>query len=148
MAVLPKNGQPIDLRQGNMTEIKDPDQSTLDPNLKSMLEIAQPQDKNFIYCATCSNVITSVQERIKVNGNHDQQFTNPYGIQFLVGCFAQALGCDISGGPEVADSWFMGYVWRLASCSQCHIHLGWYFSLPTGDNHFYGLILTNIQEEK
>lgn len=130
-----------------MSEVKDPDVSTLDPALKEMLEIAEPKDKNFIYCATCSNVISQTSERIEVNGHHAHHFINPHGFEFDIGCFAQALGCDISGSPEAADSWFMGHVWRLASCAQCHAHLGWYFSRPSGDNSFYGLILNAIQED-
>ena len=130
-----------------MSEVNDP-VDTLDPKLKSMLEIAEPDDKNFIYCATCSNIITQASQRIEMHGSHDHHFTNPHGFQFHVGCFAQALGCDISGGPEAADSWFSGHVWRLASCADCKVHLGWYFSLPSGDNPFYGLILDRIQEDQ
>lgn len=130
-----------------MSEVKDPDQSTLDPKLKSMLEIGEPKDKNFIYCATCSHVITRAAERIEVNGSHDHTFINPHGYEFHLGCFAQALGCDISGAPEAADTWFAGFVWRLATCAECHVHLGWYFSRPSGDNAFYGLILNAIQED-
>ena len=124
------------------------DETGLDPKLKSMLELEDKDDKNFIYCAQCSNVITSVAEKISVAGNHAHHLTNPHGFEFNVGCFQQALGCDISGQPEAADSWFMGYVWRYASCAQCHIHLGWYFTQSSGDNAFYGLILDNLQEEK
>ena len=130
-----------------MSEIDDPKQSTLDPSLKSMLEIADPKDKNFIYCATCSHVITELEAKIEVQGNHEHYLTNPHGFQFHLGCFNEALGCDISGQPEAADSWFMCFYWRLASCAECKTHLGWYFSAATGDNYFYGLILNNIQEE-
>lgn len=131
-----------------MTEVKNPDQSILDPKLKSMLEIQTPKDKNFIYCSACSNVIASPADRISVNGSHDHHFMNPHGFEFHLGCFAEALGCDISGNGEAADSWFMGFVWRLATCAQCHTHLGWYFSRPGGETYFYGLILANIQEEQ
>ena len=129
-----------------MSEVTD-EQSTLDPKLKSMLEIADPKDKNFIYCATCSHVVTTVEAKMQVGGNHEHFLTNPHGFQFQLGCFTEALGCDISGQGEAADSWFMGYVWRLASCAECHTHLGWYFSATQGEHYFYGLILPNIQEE-
>ncbi|MEE2785180.1 MAG: cereblon family protein [Pseudomonadota bacterium] len=128
-----------------MSEIAD--DIALDPKLKAMLELEQPDDKNYVYCANCSNVITTISEKIAVAGSHAHHLTNPYGIDFSVGCFNQALGCDISGQPEAADSWFMGFVWRYASCSQCHGHMGWYFSQSSGDNAFYGLILDNLQED-
>ena len=131
----------------NMSEVEDPKVSTLDPKLKSILEVEATDDKNFIYCSTCSHVVTQVTERIAVSGSHDHHFTNPHGFQFHVGCFAQALGCAISGEAEAADSWFMGRVWRLASCGDCNVHLGWYFSLPSGEDAFYGLILDRLQQE-
>lgn len=112
-----------------------------------MLEIQTPKDKSFIYCAACSNVLASSEDKIQINGSHTHHLTNPHGFEFNLGCFAEALGCDISGHGEAADSWFMGFVWRLATCAACHTHLGWYFSQATGENYFYGLILDNIQEE-
>jgi hypothetical protein len=131
-----------------MSEVKDPPASTLDPSLQSMLEIEDSEDKNFIYCGTCSNVISRVQERIDVNGSHQHWFTNPYGLEFHLGCFANALGCEISGRPEAADTWFMGYYWRIAGCAECHTHLGWYFARASGADFFYGLIFDRIQTEE
>ncbi len=131
-----------------MSEIKDPENSTLDPTLRSMLEIEDSDDKNFLYCGTCSTVITTASARINVTGSHDHHFTNPHGFSFHVGCFANALGCDISGQPEAADSWFMGHSWRIASCAECQTHLGWYFSTASGAGFFYGLILNRLQEDR
>ncbi|NOX49683.1 MAG: hypothetical protein GXP16_04000 [Gammaproteobacteria bacterium] len=130
-----------------MSEIKPPPASTLDPTLKSMLEINATDDKNFIFCGTCSHVITRGSEKIQVNGQHEHFCINPHDLAFHVGCFANALGCDISGNAEAADSWFMGYFWRIATCAECNSHLGWYFSLASGEDHFYGLILDRVQEE-
>ena len=120
------------------------DETGLDPKLKSMLELDDKDDKNFIYCAKCSNVVTTAAEKISIAGSHAHHLTNPHGFEFHVGCFQQALGCDISGQPEAADSWFMGYLWRYATCAECHVHLGWYFTQSSGDNAFYGLILDNL----
>ena len=128
-----------------MSQIKDPDPSILDPQLRSILEIDEGDDKNYLYCAACGNVITATEQRIAVNGDHHHHFTNPHGFEFDVGCFAQALGCDISGQPEAADTWFMDHVWQLATCAHCHEHMGWYFSHLASDNAFYGLILANLR---
>ncbi len=130
-----------------MSEVKDPPASTLDPKLKSLLDLPAQSEKDYIYCAACSHVITYASEKTEVNGAHSHYCVNPHGFEFNVGCFANALGCDISGHPEAADSWFMGYVWRLASCGQCRVHLGWYFSAAAGEHYFYGLILDKIQSE-
>ncbi len=127
-----------------MSEVKNPKQSELDPALRSMLGIQETDDKDFIYCAACATVITAPSQRIEVNGRHDHYFINPHGFEFHVGCFRHALGCDISGQPEAADSWFMGYVWRLATCGGCQAHLGWYFATGTNEDAFYGLILNAL----
>jgi len=73
-----------------------------------------------------------------------------FGYLFHIGCFSEALGCSIAGTPEAADSWFMGFQWRIAACSECQRHLGWYFDRVTPGSEtdfFYGLILDRIQHE-
>ena len=129
-----------------MSEVKDPDVSTLDPKLKAIVESKEEEDKDFIFCAQCSNVVSRASERIEVGGSHAHHLTNPHGFAFHVGCFANALGCDISGQPEAADTWFMGYRWRIATCASCHAHLGWYFASES--HYFYGLILDRIQQDR
>ena len=131
-----------------MSEIRDPADTTLDPKLQSLLEnTTEPDDKGYIYCATCSHIITRAVERTQINASHEHYCTNPHGFEFHVGCFSEALGCDILGDAQAADSWFMGYAWRLAACAQCHTHLGWYFTHNSTDSYFYGLILDRIQQD-
>lgn len=125
-----------------MVDVLDKTRQGLDPKLK---EIVEEGERNFIYCGICSHVLTRGGERIEVSGSHDHQCTNPYGIRFHIGCFAEALGCDISGEPMAADTWFPGFRWRHASCAECHQHLGWYFE--AGEKYFYGLILDRIQHD-
>jgi len=125
-----------------MVDVLDKERQGLDPKLK---EIVEKADRDFIYCSTCSSIIARSFDRIEVNGSHDHRFVNPYGIRFHIGCFAQALGCTISGDRVAADTWFPGFRWQHASCSECHVHLGWYFD--RGDEYFYGLILNRIQHD-
>ena len=127
-----------------MSNTVDIEDTTLDPKLRSLLEDSK-NDKDYVYCAQCSAVLTQRSEQTIVNGSHDHRCTNPHGFAFHIGCYNQALGCTISGGSHAADSWFMGYTWELATCAECHCHLGWYFS--KSDHNFYGLILKNIQFE-
>jgi hypothetical protein len=129
-----------------VSEVSDPNVSNLDPNLKTILESNEEEDRDFIFCAQCSNVVSRASARVEVNGSHTHLCTNPYGLEFNVGCLENALGCDISGRPEAADTWFFGYQWHIASCASCQTHLGWYFT--TSDHYFYGLILDRIQEDK
>jgi hypothetical protein len=125
-----------------MVDVLDKERQGLDPKLK---EIVDEADRNFIYCRTCSNVIARHFDRIEVAGSHDHQFVNPFGIRFHIGCFAQALGCTISGERVAADTWFPGFQWQIASCAECRAHLGWYFD--RADEYFYGLILDRIQND-
>lgn len=128
-------------------KVLDPPKTTLDPKLSSMLEIQAPDDKNFIYCAACSHVIGHTKDQLEIRGQHAHILTNPHGFVFHVGCFSNALGCEISGTPEAADTWFMGYAWQIATCAECHTHLGWYFTSTGRVDYFYGLILDRIQQD-
>jgi hypothetical protein len=125
-----------------MVDVLDKDRQGLDPKLK---EIVEETDRDFIYCGTCSNVLARSSDRIDIGGSHDHHFSNPFGIRFHVGCFAQALGCTISSDPVAADTWFAGYQWQIASCADCRAHLGWYFD--RAEEYFYGLILDRIQND-
>ena len=133
-----------------MIDVVDKERQALDPELKGLLEREEEEARDFIYCGTCSAVIGRDSDRIQINGSHEHSCTNPYGFTFHIGCFRDALGCDIAGSPEAADSWFMGFQWRIAACSECQRHLGWYFdrAVPGADNaFFYGLILNRIQRD-
>lgn len=133
-----------------MIDVVDKKRQSLDPKLRDLLERDEEDAKGFIYCGVCSTVIGRVDDRIEVGGSHDHHFTNPHGYLFHIGCYRDALGCSISGMPEAADSWFMGFQWRIAACAECQRHLGWYFdrAAPGGESQFfYGLILDRIQYE-
>ena len=133
-----------------MIDVVDKERQALDPKLKDLLEHEEEEARDFVYCGTCSTVIGRNSDRIEVTGSHDHRFANPYGFLFHIGCFSEALGCSIAGTPEAADSWFMGYQWRIASCSECQRHLGWYFDRVTPGSEsdfFYGLILDRIQHD-
>lgn len=130
-----------------MPEVIDKERQGLDPALGRILERQEEAPKDYIYCAACSTVIGRSGDRIEVNGSHDHNFVNPHGLHFHLGCFREALGCDISGPPQAADSWFMGFLWRIASCGDCKRHLGWYFDRQD-QRYFYGLILDRIQYDQ
>ncbi|MBV1905575.1 MAG: hypothetical protein KUG75_05805 [Pseudomonadales bacterium] len=130
-----------------MSDVTDP-LSTLDPAIKRIVE-KQPQSRSgYIYCGICSTIISHIDEKIAVQGSHQHSFTNPYELVFDIGCYRSAPGCDISGHSTSADTWFMAHEWRLANCSGCASHLGWYFEPTlnqTTNNTFFGLILERVQ---
>jgi len=130
-----------------MIKVKDDNRQALDTNLLESLQGNEVQPKDYIVCALCSNVVTEANMAIELGGNFRHQVTNPHGFEFTLGCYRQALGCNIQGQREHADSWFPGYQWRLANCADCLQHLGWYFDASSSQaqgDFFYGLILDRI----
>ena len=71
--------------------------------------------------------------------------TNPAGVTFEFGCYADAPGCSTLGEATTEHTWFPGYSWKLAVCQGCGEHLGWLFK---GDDSFYGLIQDRLVSEK
>ncbi len=99
-----------------------------------------------IVCRLCGHRVTSDDERIAVDGSHTHAFFNPAGILFEVGCFRLAPGCQASSEASGQFTWFAGYLWRTALCSQCACHLGWRFEKP--DSVFFCLILTQLTDNR
>ena len=128
-----------------MTDVLDKQRQGLDPKLRELIDRETSAPRELIYCGACAHPVARKADQTAINGAHAHHFTNPFGIRFHVGCFTDALGCDLSGRPTAADTWFPGFFWRLASCSECRTHLGWYFE--RGQEYFYGLILDRIRRD-
>jgi hypothetical protein len=105
--------------------------------------VAAPQGA--IVCAACGGTITSARHRVAVNGAHDHRFMNPGGYLFHIGCFTEAVGCAIIGPASNEYPWFPGFLWRIAACAHCRVHLGWHFRSDDAQG-FFGLILDRLRE--
>jgi hypothetical protein len=95
-------------------------------------------------CHRCLLTVTDGSRRIAVGGAHAHHLVNPHGIEFDVGCFADAHGCATVGAASTYWSWFPGFAWQVEVCAQCGEHLGWLFVSP--DALFHGLILDRLVE--
>jgi len=95
-----------------------------------------------ILCQVCQHQITSHENKIEVNGQHEHVLSNPCGIVFEIGCFSGAAGCVNYGPSTLEHTWFAGYSWRFALCANCLSHLGWFFQSES--EGFYGLILKKL----
>ncbi len=115
-----------------------------DKLLKDLEQEQHKDEKQKIRCKVCGHPITSTQYKIEVNGQHHHFFSNPVGMLYEFGCFSSANGCINKGTPTLEHTWFTGYAWRFAFCSNCFMHLGWFYQ--SEHNHFYGLILENLDE--
>lgn len=95
-------------------------------------------------CHRCLLAVTDASQRIAVGGAHAHHFVNPHGIEFDVGCFADAPGCATVGETSTYWSWFPGFAWQVELCALCGEQLGWLFRSP--DAAFHGLILDRLVE--
>ena len=100
------------------------------------------EDEKIILCAACFHHITDPGKQILINQSFSHVFTNPHGLVFEIGSFAEAMGCYIVSSPSNEFSWFIGYLWSIAACQNCLNHLGWAFSSQT--DRFWGLILDRL----
>jgi len=57
------------------------------------------------WCAACRTTITTEEACIDVAGAHRHRFTNPAGIEYEIGCFADAAGCRVDGEPTLELTW-------------------------------------------
>jgi hypothetical protein len=101
--------------------------------------------EKFILCRQCTQLITSSDERISVDGSHEHTFANPHGVVFDIACFRSVTGCGYAGPPSEEFTWFKGFRWRIAVCGMCLTHLGWLFQSDSGYS-FHGLIRNRIVE--
>jgi hypothetical protein len=109
-------------------------------------EIESTPEKKSLYCVVCHWKITNENQKIAMGGKAEHTFFNPHGMVFHIGCFKEAQGCGIVGTPSSEFSWFPGYHWQIAHCSNCHNHLGWLF-LKGVKPHFFGLILAQLKSK-
>lgn len=110
------------------------------PDLQEAVELPRAE---LILCRFCHAAITSRREQLEIAGGHQHRFVNPGGLQFLIGCFRLAPGCDIAGAPTRDFTWFQGHSWQSARCSDCGEHLGWFYQ--SGEAHqFFGLIIDKL----
>lgn len=97
-------------------------------------------------CVQCGNLVTTRDQQIEIDGRFEHVFTNPFDLQFRLGCFAAATGCTGVGEITEAYTWFPGYAWQMAVCRQCGNHLGWEYR---GSGHaFWGLILSRLVDDR
>lgn len=98
-----------------------------------------------LLCRQCLAMITTPEERIAVGGAHQHTFANPHGIVFEIDCFRNARGCGAVGSPTDEFTWFAGYFWQVAICTNCLTHLGWRFT-SVHAAPFFGLIHDRLME--
>ncbi len=117
------------------------------PDIEDKYQDDDSDGEGNILCGNCYNIITKSSNRLSIHGFHRHVFANPYGQVFEIGCFSHVTGCGYTGITTDEFSWFMGYSWKIAVCSNCIAHLGWVFTAVDRER-FHGLILNQIVESR
>jgi cereblon len=78
-------------------------------------------------------------------GNVNANYCNPAGYIHETLTVYKTLenAVDMVERPSTEFSWFPGYAWQIAICSNCHLHIGWKFIAVSNRNMrprtFFGL---------
>lgn len=97
-----------------------------------------------IICAPCGAKVAPADAAMSVAGSHFHTLMNPGGFVFEIACYREAPGARRAGAPSAEWSWFPGYLWQIALCASCAVHLGWGFRGDGGS--FFGLVRDRIAE--
>ena len=124
-------------------------QDTRDAALKALLaslEQVRARPEEFLVCSACSHPVTTLGQRVEIEGAHLHRCFNPTGIGFDLACFQEAWGTSTLGEATDYFSWFQGFAWQVVTCEECCDHLGWYYQ---AENHyFYGLIIQKLRSRR
>ena len=126
---------------GNETIVREPE--LLDPSLAEELELDRSKPDSYLVCVQCNHVIGDPRDIFEILGRREHAFINPIGTLHQFRSYREALGCAITGARNRGDTWFPGYTWRLAMCSNCGQHMGWFFE---SNDSFYGIIKNACKE--
>ena len=140
------NGEPNNIRDIPAGMFKICPLSDIDINkVKPDEQVKTKTERERLFlCRYCKNNITTPKYAIEIDGKYNHTFTNPLGKTFRIGCFLSAKGCLNYGEHTLENTWFQGFTWCYALCSECHSHLGWFYI--KGSENFYGLISENLIE--
>lgn len=127
--------------------LKQQDQEITESDIEEIPKDDDGDGEGSIICRNCYNILTKSINRAFINGSHKHVFANPHGHVFEIVCFRQVTGCGHTGIATDEFSWFSGYSWKIAVCSNCLVHLGWMFTAPDKER-FHGLILNQIVESR
>ncbi|XP_039287302.1 protein cereblon [Nilaparvata lugens] len=101
-------------------------------------------------CSNCQNEVGHQRDVIAMSVDGPQNtYVNPNGHLHETLTMSKAYNLLLSDDePTLEFSWFPGYAWVVAFCSNCHIHLGWKFLAQKDDllpKSFWGLTRRSLQ---
>jgi len=105
---------------------------------------SQTADDEWLHCARCGAQIAEGDARCQRAGLHEHSQVNAHGYIWVFGCFTDAPGARTTGDATTEFTWFAGYLWRVADCKGCGLHLGWRFENDENSDVFWALILERL----
>ncbi|KAK6624825.1 hypothetical protein RUM44_011689 [Polyplax serrata] len=82
-----------------------------------------------LYCVNCGNSIASRTDVFSMSIDGQGMYCNPGGYVHDVLTVYNGLGMTLTSDiPSTEYSWFPGYAWTIAKCSNCDSHIGWLFT--------------------
>ncbi|KAL5283335.1 CRBN family protein [Megaselia abdita] len=98
-------------------------------------------------CIKCARQIAKCKESFAMSVYGVQQnYCNPGGFihETTTVYKVDRNAVRIIGSPNGEFSWFPGYDWQILSCTSCHSHLGWKFTIGKDNpklrpKHFFGI---------
>jgi len=99
-------------------------------------------------CAKCHSPICNAKDLFSMSVEGPQStFVNPAGVIHDTVTFKKANNLILTTQPSPLFSWFPGYEWSIAECSNCRCHIGWAFMATNSrysPNIFWGLSRRNL----
>ena len=98
-------------------------------------------------CVACAGLITHSDRLLLVGGSQRHLFVNPAGVECDFHTFYSCPGAIALGEATAAHTWFPGYSWRMAFCSSCGRHLGWFYESVSGfgsPGQFWGILINHL----
>lgn len=93
-------------------------------------ELSIMQRCTVLCCKNCNLLIAKKQDVFSMALEGPMgAYVNPGGYVHETLTIHKATGLRLIGWPSVENSWFPGYAWTIAQCSQCNSHLGWRFTV-------------------
>lgn len=92
-------------------------------------EIDILQKYTSICCRQCNAIIASTKDIFSLSDDGPQSaFINEYGYVHSTITLRKIVQLPLLyGNPTTENSWFPGYAWSIALCSNCANHVGWKF---------------------
>jgi cereblon len=116
--------------------------------LRREIELLESMDQ--LRCKCCMASIARRSDMLVMSADGPiSAYVNAHGYVHETLTLARARGLMLDGQPQTANSWFPGYAWVLAQCSECTAHMGWRFTAVDKESRpkaFWGIRRSQLAE--